>query len=243
LDTSPERLALAAATNLAAWHDTSVRALGLAPRSTEGWWLCELPGPTVYHSAVQLLPATPIEGELADHVASSPFVSVGSPFDDRDLTPLQLTRRGEGLWATRAPGPLPRDDQPTWLRVEAVSTASRLAAFEQAMALAFDVPMHVPAFSIHAPPALQDPALSFFIARGADGTVAGTAMAMRTEVLGIYGVGTVPAWRRSGVASALTRACIAIAPELTAVLQPTPAAQGLYTRLGFRYRSPFSHWG
>src|SRR4051812_22806956 len=47
-----------AAANLAAWHDSSTRALGLRPRTGDRWWTCAMPAPNVYYTAISLVPAT-----------------------------------------------------------------------------------------------------------------------------------------------------------------------------------------
>lgn len=238
----------AAAHNLAAWHHVNLRALGREPTWTDRWWSCPLPEPTVYHSAVQLTPVTDrteeatLRSGLVDHLATSRYVSVGTPFDDLDLGPAGLSRAGEGTWLARAPGPLPPDRADPSARVERVTTADALAEFEQAMVQAFGVWMSVPRGSVHAPAVLDADEQVVFVARTDEGVVAAIAMAMRTEVVGIYGVGTRPDWRGRGFATAVTRACLEWAPGHIAVLQPTPAALSLYLRLGFATVGPFSHW-
>lgn len=236
----------AAAHNLAAWHHVNLRALGREPTWTDRWWSCPLPEPTVYHSAVQLLPAAEagadtLRAELDGHLRTSGYVSVGTPFDDLDLEPSGLSRAGEGTWLARAPGPLPGPAHDV-ARVEQVRDEESLAEFEQAMVQAFGVWMAVPRFSVHAPAVLDADDHVVFVARADDGVVAAVAMAMRTEVVGIYGVGTRPEWRGRGFATAVTRACLEWAPGHIAVLQPTPAAWSLYLRLGFAAVGPFTHW-
>ena len=61
-------------------------------------------------------------------------------------------------------------------------------------------------------------------------------------VLGVYGVATVPEARRRGIATALTRGRWWHAPALPAVLQPSPMAEGMYPRLGFRRFTTFRSW-
>ena len=41
----------------------------------------------------------------------------------------------------------------------------------------------------------------------------------------------------------MSRAALAIAPDRTAVLQPSAEAQSLYHRLGFVEVGRFTHWG
>ena len=68
------------------------------------------------------------------------------------------------------------------------------------------------------------------------------AMAYRTEVLGIYGVATVPRARRHGHATAMTRAALAVDTTIPAILQPSPEAASLYAALGFEEFARHSHW-
>jgi predicted GNAT family acetyltransferase len=68
-------------------------------------------------------------------------------------------------------------------------------------------------------------------------------MAYRSSgVVGIYGVTTLDPARGRGFATAMTRAALATAPGRPAVLQPTPAAGGIYARLGFTTVGPYAHW-
>jgi len=62
---------------------------------------------------------------------------------------------------------------------------------------------------------------------------------------GIYTVGTLPAWRRRGLARALTEHILADAHRhgaRTATLQSTPMAQRLYESLGFTPMGRYEEW-
>ncbi|MDT3439772.1 MULTISPECIES: N-acetyltransferase [unclassified Pseudofrankia] len=62
---------------------------------------------------------------------------------------------------------------------------------------------------------------------------------------GIYAVGTVPAWRRRGLATALLRHVLATAERngaRTATLQSTQMAQSLYESLGFVTVGRYEEW-
>lgn len=62
---------------------------------------------------------------------------------------------------------------------------------------------------------------------------------------GIYTVGTAPAWRRRGLATALLRHVLAVAAQdgaRTATLQSTPMARGLYSALGFTPVGRYEEW-
>lgn len=96
-------------------------------------------------------------------------------------------------------------------------------------------------FDISAPGILDDPAMHV-LGGWCDDELVACAMAYRTDVAGIYGVATLPSHRRRGYAAAMTLAAADVEPDLPAVLQPTPQAEGVYRRLGFTPFGPFSHW-
>jgi ribosomal protein S18 acetylase RimI-like enzyme len=251
----------AAAANLAGWHDCSVRALGFAASAGRWWWLAPTPSPWIYFTAIELRhPAsgrerraarTELERHLEDPAGS--FEAVCDSFGDLDLASLGLARRANGLWYARPPGAPPRlDPPPTGLAITEVTERTDLAAFEAATCAAFNAPPPVTPFDIHAPAILDDPAMHVLIARlasservgdGVGDVVAGAMAYVADGVVGIYGVGTVPGHRRSGYATALTNACVALAPDRPATLQPSAEAAALYRRLGFVEVGRFSHWG
>ncbi|TCJ33394.1 GNAT family N-acetyltransferase [Parafrankia sp. BMG5.11] len=62
---------------------------------------------------------------------------------------------------------------------------------------------------------------------------------------GIYAVGTVPAWRRRGLATTLLRHILAVAEQdgaRTATLQSTRMARSLYESLGFTAEGRYEEW-
>ena len=124
-----------------------------------------------------------------------------------------------------------------------VRDADDLAAFEVATCAAFGAPQPLTPFEIHGEAILDDPAMHVLIGRVDDEVVSGAMAYVSDGVLGIYGVGTVPAFRGHGHASALTRACMAIEPMLPTTLQPSMEATALYRRLGFTEVGRFTHWG
>jgi hypothetical protein len=52
-------LVAAAAANLAGWHESSLRALGIASRREAGVWVSEKSGPVIFHSAITLTRSEP----------------------------------------------------------------------------------------------------------------------------------------------------------------------------------------
>jgi GNAT superfamily N-acetyltransferase len=241
----PDVVARAAA-NLAGWHSSSVEALTWTDQQRGGWWTCPLPGPTIYHAAISLRPAVRrrrLRALLADDRCQ--YVSVCDSFADLDLTSLGLRRHTEGSWYQRPPGPLPSgpaDEPGDELMITTVTTADQLAEFEATMVRAFEVPILIGRFDVHAPGILGDPAMTALLGT-VDGESVCVAMAYETtDRLGVYGVGTVPGRRRHGHATTLVRTMLALAPDKPAVLQPTEVAKRLYRRVGFVEVGHFVHW-
>ena len=247
-----------AAANLAAWHESSIRALGFATTRGAWWWTAPTPTPWIYFTAVSLAPPGSVidragsDRELLRHLddPAGSFEAVCESFGRIDLTtlgssPSGLAHRSTGMWFAR-PGDRQVDGVSAPVRaleIVEVHRADDLRAFEHAIGLAFRAPSPVAPFEIHAPPILDDPAMHVLAGR-IDGEVVVGAMAYEAAgVLGIYGVGTVPGHRGHGHATALTRAALAVAPELTATLQPSAEAVHLYHRLGFEQIGRFTHWG
>jgi len=251
-----EEVLHAAAANLAGWHDCSVRALGFPTATGAWWWTAATPSPWIYFTAIEVRRArTRTErrdalAEVRRHLGdpSGSFEAVCDNFDSLDLDRAGLQRRSRGRWYARPAGPL--DDipvQPDGVVREATSTDD-LAAFERATCLSFAAPPPVAPGDIHAPGILDDPAMHVFIGEalpdeGPAGPVVAGAMAyVHGGVVGIYGVGTVPGHRNQGWATALTTACLAVAPDRPATLQPSAAAAAMYQRLGFVDQGEYHHW-
>ena len=261
---SGDDLLSAAAANLAAWHESSIRALGLSTTTGSWWWTAATPRPWIYFTAVALhAPGSKaerreFEQELAAHLDDplGSFQAVCESFDRFDLGqlasgPSGLVLRTTGRWFTRPAGPPPeapatRDDDAgpaTRLEITLVTSEDDLYDYECTTCAAFRAPPPIAPFEIHAPGILADPDMHVLLGR-VDGALAAGAMAYVTDdLLGIYGVGTVPGQREHGYATALTRAALALAPDRPAMLQPSAEAEGMYRRLGFVEVGRFTHWG
>ena len=253
-----DELLRAAASTLASWHDVSVRALGWYPTTTEDWWSCPTPAPNIYHSAVSLRPGrkrrdrdrlrTGLRAHLDD--PGSVAVSVCDSWDELGLDRLGLTRRAASVWSARPPGPVAPDAdpstrrRPTGLRIEHVTDDANLIDFERTVVLGFGARMAIAPFDIHGRGILADPAMHVLLGRAEDRAEAvAVSMAYVTpDVVGIYGVATVPGARGRGYATEMTIAALLTAPDRTAILQPSAEARSLYRRLGFTDIGSFSHW-
>jgi GNAT superfamily N-acetyltransferase len=76
--------------------------------------------------------------------------------------------------------------------------------------------------------------------------VATSALLITDGIAGIYGVATIPEFRRRGIAEAMTRHAIVRGAEAgctIASLQPSPMGRALYERMGFREVAGFQLFG
>ena len=248
-----EQWLTAAARNLAGWHDCSVRALGFPTRWGRWWWTAPTPGPWIYFTAIELRrPGTRVEraealDELRAHLAdpAGSFEAICDTFGVTSADRLGFRRQSQGRWYGRPAAPVDDSVPPTGGTISEVTTASDLAVFERATCRAFGAPEPVTAGDIHGTAVLDDPAMRVLIGRDPDSgdeAAAGAMAYLDGGVLGLYGVGTVPAQRGRGWASALTLAGLALDPEAPATLQPSAEAASMYRRLGFVDLGPYSHW-
>jgi ribosomal protein S18 acetylase RimI-like enzyme len=243
-----------------------VRALGFATSTTKWWWTAPTPGPWIYFTAIGLhRPGSRADRraaleDLQVHVddPNGSFEAACESFGALNLERAGLHLRSRGRWYARAaegttfPPPETNDVPPDRLTISEVRTADGLADFERATCAAFAAPAPISPFDIHGLAILDDPAMHVLVGRldGRDCTgdlaapvVAGAMAYVGHDVVGIYGVGTVPGHRGHGYATALTAACLALAPDLPATLQPSAEAAALYRRVGFVDVGQFSHWG
>jgi ribosomal protein S18 acetylase RimI-like enzyme len=127
---------------------------------------------------------------------------------------------------------------PAGVELRRVDDAATLARVAEADAAAFGVDSALTRAFLP-DQVLQDPTQHVFAAF-ADGEVVGAGEgALADGVLGVFGIATVPAFRRQGVAAALTSRLIedlASGVDL-AVLQSSRLGFGVYERLGFREMS------
>ncbi len=247
----------AAVDNLIGWHDVSIGALGFSTALGPHWWTSPTPAPWIYFTAIQ---RRALAGRRAHHEAEAElgvhlddprggFQAVCASFADLDLGggSVGLTLRTRGLWYARPTGPGPASSSPdadqTDLVIEAVAGPGPLAEYESATSAAFGGPAPVTPGDVHAPGILAEPGMHVLVGRRDSRVVAGAMAYVSAEVIGLYGVGTVPGHRGRGYATALTRAALALASDRPAVLQPSPAAARLYRRLGFGEIGAFTHWG
>lgn len=236
-----------AARNLAAWHETSVRALGV---TTDYWphaWVTNGPVHFIYLSCVTLAPLRDprerqqLSAEVAAYFAETTReVAICDCWDQLDLSRAGFTRAVEP-WLARAAGVAPHIAVPPELEIVHVEDAATLREFEETAAAGFEAPIPDP-FAMHAPAILDDPRFHLWLGR-VGGRGAAVAMAYADEqVNGVYGVATVPELRRRGYGEALTWRATLVNLDAHAVLSPSAMGASLYHRMGYRRFADFAFW-
>jgi len=232
----------AMALNVAAWIDSSVVCLGVQTFRTESLWWRKPGGSPIYLSAIVTDP------QVADDVLHTDLrlvetewgaegISLWDCWAVRDLGGMGFKRQWMEPWYLRHPSPPPRNvTLPPGLSIEAVTNAKQLAEFEEASWEGFetiDAGRAVGRFGQHAEGTLEDAGMHYLIARLSGRVVASTIAYATTDILGIYGISTVPEFRRRGYATALVRAAVSLRSDLPVSVQPDPESVRIYTDTGF----------
>lgn len=244
-----EDLVHAAAANMAAWHEASLRALGVRTRISAESWAALDPAPPIYFSWIDLAPAISeaARAERRNRLSASAGSwsgagAISDPWHVDDLTPLGFDRGEDQPWMVRPAGARPGPPaQPPELEISRVTDMAGLEAFEDASFRGFEVEPVAP-LSVHASGILADPRFHLWMGT-ADGAPVSVAMGfVEAGVVGVYGVATVPRARRRGYGTALTARAMAVDEPFPMVLQPSPIAEAIYGRLGFSPFATFATW-
>jgi len=232
----------AMALNVAAWIDSSVVCLGVQTFRTASLWWRKPGGSPIYLSAIITDP------QVADDVLHSDLrlvetawgaegISLWDCWAVRDLSGMGFKRQWMERWYLRHPSPLADNfTLPPGLSIEAVTNAKQLAEFEEASWEGFEMTegaRTVGRFGQHALGTLNDPGMHYLIARLDDRVVASTIAYATKDVIGIYGISTLPEFRRRGYATALVREGISLRLDLPVSVQPDPDSVRIYTDSGF----------
>jgi GNAT superfamily N-acetyltransferase len=130
------------------------------------------------------------------------------------------------------------------LAIEEVTTPAQLVEFEAAAIEGFEAPqLHgLGSLGLHAAEILHDPRMKIYAGR-VGGRVVSVSMAyLDSQVVGVYGVATLPAYRRRGFGEAMTWRAVLSQPDWPAVLQPSPLGAPVYRRMGFQEIGRFTSW-
>ena len=244
-------LTRAMALNVAAWIDSSVACLGVQTFRTERLWWRKPGGSPIYLSAIVT------DAEAADDVLLADLrfvetawgteeISLWDCWAAYDLTEVGFKRQWAEPWYLRHPSPLPRNfTLPPGLSIEAVTNAKQLAEFEEASWEGFETieaDRTVGRFGQHAEGTLDDAGMHYLIARLDGRVVAGTIAYATADMLGIYGISTIPEFRRRGYATALVRAVVSLRSDLPVSVQPDPESVRIYTDTGFVRAGQVAAW-
>lgn len=247
----------AMAFNVADWTDASVRAYGIQTAYTPGLWQRRPGGSPIYLAAVILDMETPDSVILAElsHTrdvwqAAGRETWVYDCGAARDLGRVGFEKQWENPWYLRPPGPVVSPVAspvlPAGLVIETVTNAAQLADFEQATWQGFEesespFPEREP-YSQHPLATLDVPGMVYLNARREGQVVASTIVHLTGDMLGIYGLSTLPQFRRRGYGRALVRASVALRPDLPASVYPDPVTVPIYTDLGFVRGGAIAVW-
>ncbi len=247
-----ERLARATramALNCSAWTESSVRRLGVPAFQTRSLWWREPGGSPIYLAALIFDPHTPDQRILDElnqvHSAwgTSPILLYDC-WATRDLSAVGYERRFETPWYLRPASPIATSVLPAGLSIEIVTTSDQLADFERASRLGFEMSETDPParFGQHAEATLEDPDMHYLNARLGGQVVASTIAYATEDMLGIYGISTLPPFRRRGYGTALVQAAVALRPDLPASVHPDPPSVPMYTCWGFTRAKEIAAW-
>jgi GNAT superfamily N-acetyltransferase len=230
------------AQNLADWHDAALRAAGYPSHRTPTLWTAPTGRPMIYLAAVTLAPGVAARDISAALSGAQDDPRVCDSYSDVDLEPFGWRPHHDEPWFVRPAGEL-AVPAAAGLEVEVVTEAAQLREVERVDVVAFsEGESSEPAEPFYATPLLDDPRVRIWLGR-VDGEPAAIAVSYATDdSVGVYGVATVPRFRRRGYGAHLT--ALAARAELgrSACLQPSAAGLATYTRLGFRPVGRLRQW-
>lgn len=130
--------------------------------------------------------------------------------------------------------------QPSMLRIESVEGESALRDWIRPIAPEIGLPPETIEGAVHARTESRvhgGTGFLHFLGRVQGQAVASASLYLRSGVAGIYDVATLPEWRRRGIASAMTSACLNAARATgcpLVILQASHVAVPMYRHFGFR---------
>jgi GNAT superfamily N-acetyltransferase len=243
------------ALNLCNWMESSVRWFGVESYSTPALWWRRPGGSGIYLGAVI------IDGERPDTELFSDLNAVKDAWQSNelhlydcwgryDLSQWGFVQQWKNPWYLRPAAPRPASLMPGGYSIERVTTAGGLAEFEWASWVGFEEPDATPeiafhgreAFTWHPKETVADPGMHYLVARHEGKVVAGVIAHVTEDMVGIYGLSTLPEFRRRGYARALVHAAVALRPDLPASVYPDPPSVPIYTDIGFVRAGEIAVW-
>jgi GNAT superfamily N-acetyltransferase len=225
------------------WHRLALRGLGIGwvDDGTVAWRTA--PCSPVFLGALSLeagVPAQRLAGAIRGLAGE---VAVRDAGGAEDLGPFGFVLQAREPWMHRRPGPVPEVPAPPGLAVAPCRTPAEVELFERTSVEAFtgSLSSWTPG-AVHPPASLRVPGLTLLLA-SLDGHPVATAIAATDgTVLNVAGVAVLKSARRQGIGTAVTTACLAIAPDLPAVLSSSEDGHPVYHSLGFTDAGPSALW-
>ena len=246
-----DRWIAASARNEANWHDSSLRALGVKTLRTGALWSREPMRPSIYLSAITLSSIRTESGVIQDIerlIERDPdaTISLRDSFKELDLAGLGFRRNtwvGE-LWIKDT---ATRPDKPnvTNLNIELVEDETALKEFGFSTMEGFESAEEIREagpLGMHHPITLTDPRMRYFVGRVKGRVVTSSIAYIGDEIVGIYGISTLPEYRRRGYGKAITWAAAMSRPRLDVAVSPDVMARGIERELGFRKIAEYAIW-
>lgn len=244
----------AMALNLADWHTSTVQHFGIETCTTNSIWWRRPGGSGIYLAALIHNDQRPddetfTELQVVEEAWGDQGYEVYDCWGSRDLAQIGLKRIVKNPWYLRPPTAAVALNLPEGLEIEIVQTPQQLADFERASWEGFeepDDPMTAfhgrTTFSQHPVETLADTGMFYLNARMEGEVVAGVIIHATADMVGVYGISTLPRWRRRGYASALMRAATALRPDLPMSVFPDPESLPIYSVLGFARAGEIGFW-
>jgi hypothetical protein len=218
-----------AARNLADWHEASLKPLDIECRCASGFWHSLRRGPVIYVCGVTLAPARDAPGQMAEiqrmvEIHNHAYCTIIDSYAELDLTHLGFQRSEPEPWYIRPASSKPDYAIPPGLVIEEVGDAHTLTEFEIATWEGFESGPIVRAAGPggqHHPGTLDDPHMHYFVGRLDGKAVTSSIAYIGKDITGVFGVSTLPEYRRRGFVEAITWTATMAAPHLPAHLEPS----------------------
>ena len=246
-----DRLIALSARNIADWHVASLNPLGVRCETDAALWRqLDTGGPPIYVSAITLNPSIDPASQIRqieriEALRNGLAHAIIDSWARLDLSGLGYRRSAPQPWYIRESGPMRERHSPDRLVIEEVRDEATLAEFEAASWDGFESGGDVRAVGPggqHHPDTLDDPRMRYFIGKLDSKVVAGSIAYRGDNILGVFGVFTLPAYRKRGFGQAVSRAATLVAPDMPAHLEPSEQAARMYRRMGYGQVGIHTHW-